>query len=62
METLGTHLLLELMGCNPGQLNDPEKVGGILVGAAEAAGATVLHHKFKTFEPQGVSGIVIIAE
>ncbi len=62
METLGTHLLLELYGSNSVQLDNLEFVQESLVRAAEEAGATILHHDFRKFKPQGVSGVVIIAE
>ena len=62
MNALGRHLLLELKDCDREVLNDLNLLRHILQEAATAAGATVLGDSFHQFEPQGVSGVVIIAE
>ncbi|MBI2859431.1 MAG: adenosylmethionine decarboxylase [Chloroflexi bacterium] len=62
MNALGYHLLLELKECNRDLLNDPVRLEGLLVGAANRAGATVVQKAFHQFNPHGVSGVVIIAE
>ena len=57
----GLHLLVEFWGA--GRLSDIDIVQRSLVGAAEAAGATVLHSYFHPFGPElGVSGVVVLAE
>lgn len=60
--TLGRHVLMELSGCSRKVLNDRDAIEQHLLGAAEMAGATVIAHSFRKFEPQGVSGFVMIAE
>ncbi len=62
MNALGKHLLLELKDCDREVLNDLSFLQSILPEAASEAGATVLGKSFHQFEPQGVSGVVIIAE
>ncbi len=62
MNALGKHLLLELKDCNREVLNDLGFLKGILSAAASEAGATVLGESFHQFKPQGVSGVVVIAE
>lgn len=62
MNALGTHLLLELHACDPQALNDLSLIREILIGAAERVGATVVGHSFHQFSPQGVTGVVSIAE
>jgi len=62
LNALGKHLLLELKGCDKEVLNDLSFLRGILLAAAGEAGATVLGESFHKFNPQGVSGVVIIAE
>ena len=62
MNALGKHLLLELKGCDKEALNDIGFLREALLAAAVGAGATVLGESFHQFEPQGVSGVVIIAE
>ena len=58
----GLHYLLELKDCNRETLNDLESLKKMLKTAATEAGATVLGDSFHQFEPQGVSGVVVIAE
>jgi S-adenosylmethionine decarboxylase proenzyme len=62
LDALGRHLLLELKGCDKEVLNDTGFLREVLLAAAGAAGATVLGESFHHFNPQGVSGVVIIAE
>ncbi|MFC1930032.1 adenosylmethionine decarboxylase [Chloroflexota bacterium] len=62
MNALGRHLLLELKDCRKEVLNDLDFLRGAMVAAADECGATVLGESFHPFEPQGVSGVVVIAE
>lgn len=62
MNALGKHLLLELKDCNRELLNDLEALKKLLSEAAVECGATVLGDSFHRFSPQGVSGVVVIAE
>ena len=62
MHALGNHLLLELKDCNKEVLNDLNLLRDILLSTAEEAGAIVLGESFHQFSPQGVSGVVLIAE
>lgn len=62
MDALGRHLLLELKDCRPEVLNDLDFLKNCLQNAAKKAGATVITDSFHQFTPQGVSGVVIIAE
>ena len=62
MNALGTHLLVELRDCDPTQLDDLPFIRETLLTAAEELGATVLGHHFHHFSPQGVTGIIAIAE
>jgi spermidine synthase len=62
MVGLGTHILLDLYGCTPGLLNDLEFLRQMSLEGVRRSGATILGDHFKRFEPQGVSGVVIIAE
>lgn len=62
MNTLGKHVLLELKDCDREVLNDLEAIKDILLTAATESGAAVMGESFHTFQPQGVSGVVIIAE
>ena len=62
MKALGKHLLLELNGCDYKLLNDIGFIKEIMLAAAKESGATVLGESFHQFSPQGVSGVIIIAE
>ncbi len=62
MNSLGTHLLLELKKCKKNILDDLDFVETAMLDAASEAKATVVEHKFHEFNPFGISGMVIIAE
>ncbi len=62
MLTLGRHLLVELYGCESARLDDRAAVRSALLATAELIGATVVGECFHNYAPQGVSGVVIIAE
>jgi len=62
LKALGRHIVCELSGCDPGLLSDVDGIHGMMVAAAKAARATIMESAFHRFEPQGVSGTVILAE
>ena len=62
MNALGTQLLLELKDCNPDLLDDLPYIRNALLEAAEKTGATIIGQSFHQFSPQGVTGVVAIAE
>ncbi len=62
MKTIGRHLIAEYYECSSHVLNDTEIVRRAMLDAAHAVGATVLGDVFHHFDPQGVSGTVVIAE
>lgn len=62
MDALGRHMLLELRECDKPVLDDLKYLENALVSAAKEAGATVIDQSFHQFAPQGVSGVVLIAE
>jgi len=62
LNALGKHLLLELKDCDKEVLNDIDFLKGALLAAASECGATVLGESFHQFNPQGVSGVMVIAE
>ncbi|MCG8550398.1 MAG: adenosylmethionine decarboxylase [Desulfobacterales bacterium] len=59
---LGRHITIEYYDCVSDVLLDKCEVESILLEAARQSGATVVSSSFHQFEPQGVSGVVIIAE
>jgi S-adenosylmethionine decarboxylase len=62
LKALGKHIVCELSGCDPETLADVDGIHTMMVAAARLAHATVMESAFHRFEPQGVSGTVILAE
>ena len=62
MNVLGLHLLLELKDCNPQLLDDLDYTRESLIQTAKQLGAHVVGESFHQFSPQGVTGILSIAE
>ena len=62
MNALGTHLLIEMQNCDKEALNDLGFLRDAMVSAAIDCGAMVMGESFHYFSPQGVSGVVVIAE
>lgn len=62
MKQLGRHVIAELTGCDPVVLDDLKKLRKIFKTAAEKAGATIVRSVFHRYHPQGVSGVIVIAE
>jgi S-adenosylmethionine decarboxylase len=62
LNALGRHLLVELYDCEKEPLNDLDFIRKVTLKAAIDCGAVVLGDSFHQFSPQGVSGVVVIAE
>jgi len=60
--SLGSHLLIELFGCDQKSLELEKSVGVAMNDAAVQSDATVVAQSFHEFKPYGVSGAVIIQE
>lgn len=60
----GVHLLGEWYGCptDTPQFTQAAALRELCVGAANEAGLTVVGESFYQFEPQGVTGTVLLAE
>lgn len=61
-DPLGIHYILEMYGCESQKLDDLETIEKTLNISANIAGATIISSKFHKFSPQGVSGVIVIAE
>ena len=59
---LGHHLLFDCYGCREPVLSDLAVVRDLLERAARAFGLTVIAEEFHQYQPQGVSGVLILAE
>lgn len=62
VETIGHHYIVEASGCSPDVIGKVESVEQIMVRAAEVAGVQVWSISFHRFNPNGVSGVVVISE
>ena len=62
MNALGRHILVELHDCDREALNNLDFVREVMLKAAIDCGAVILGESFHRFSPQGVSGVVVIAE
>lgn len=56
----GSHLIIDLWGAT--NLNDIAFIEKTLIKAVEEAGATLLHIHLHPFNPEGVSGVAVLAE
>jgi S-adenosylmethionine decarboxylase len=59
---VGKHCILELYDCNPQKLDDEAFLRTAITTAAKRAGATLLNLITHRFEPQGVTGLALLAE
>ena len=62
MDYLGRHFLAEFYRCSSEILNDKNKIADIMTRAVEVSNATIIKPFFHKFSPQGISGIIVIAE
>ena len=62
MKSLGRHLLAEYYNCDPKILMNIGSIEDVLVGAAKKCRAHIVDVVFHTFNPHGISGVVVIQE
>jgi len=62
MKILGRHLIAELTECDSLILNDQDLLERYMKDAVRLSGATIVKSVFHRYNPQGVSGVVVIAE
>lgn len=62
MKILGRHLLVEFTNCDKGALDNVQLLETAFKDAVAAAGATLVQSVFHRYNPQGVSGVIVIAE
>ena len=59
---LGKHFLVELTDCDRQIIDDEIELRLLLLTAVGLSGARIISDSFHKFSPQGVTGVVIIAE
>ncbi len=62
MKKLGRHLIAEFADCNSQKLADVDFIEDCMNEAVRKSGATIINSIFHKYNPQGVSGVVVIAE
>jgi S-adenosylmethionine decarboxylase len=62
IENIGRHSILELYQCDPTKLNDEAFIRTTITSAAKIAGATLINLVTHSFNPQGVTGLALLAE
>jgi S-adenosylmethionine decarboxylase proenzyme len=58
----GRHYLVDLVNCDPATLRLVGPTREVFLRAAQESNATIMGEKFHQFEPEGVSGVLLIAE
>ena len=61
-DTVGKHCILELYNCDSAKLDDEAFLRDTITSAAKRAGATLLNLITHRFQPQGVTGLALLAE
>ena len=59
---LGLHVLMEFHDCSFEKLNNMNLLEQLMNNAANLANATIIKSVFHQFSPQGVTGVVVVAE
>jgi len=59
---LGIHYLAEFFDCDRARIDDAAYIEQIMIDATKLSGATMIRPLFHQFSPQGVSGVIVIAE
>lgn len=62
MSIKGQHLICEYYECNSNTLDNLEKMEQLLLEAAHRANAKVINKFFHKFSPNGITGVVMLAE
>lgn len=62
MKILGRHLIVEYSDCDKRSLDDVRLLEETMNEAVRRSGATIVRSVFHRYNPQGVSGVVVIAE
>lgn len=59
---LGTHYLAEFFNCDRSKIDDMAFIERVMIEATELSGGRMIKPFFHQFSPQGISGVIVIAE
>ena len=60
--TYGRHIAMDLRDVSFDKLNDCEYLKSVMVEAVSRSGATIVGESFVRFNPQGVTGVLVLSE
>ncbi len=60
-KTFGDHYLIELIDCDTDKLKFVDDVRSVMLAAAERSNSQIVASDFHQFEPEGVSGVILIS-
>ena len=60
--TVGRHVTMDLRGAPYEKLNDSVYLKRVMIEAAHRCGATIVGEQFVKFDPQGVTGVLVLSE
>ncbi len=60
--TVGRHVTMDLRGAPYEKLNDSAYLKRVMIEAAHRCGATIVGEQFVKFDPQGVTGVLVLSE
>lgn len=60
--SLGEHFLIDYYECDAKLINDLKHIRESMLEAAKRSKATIINDNFHQFSPQGISGVIVIAE
>ncbi|WP_031409549.1 adenosylmethionine decarboxylase [Geobacillus vulcani] len=61
MNIEGKHIIIDAFECDPARLNHIVHLEQLLAKAAQEAGMTVLYSYFHPFQPQGITGMLVLS-
>jgi S-adenosylmethionine decarboxylase len=62
VSSIGKHYLVDLYGCPSKVISNVSFLKDMAIAAVKESKATVLEIKVRTFQPQGVTGFIMLAE
>ena len=62
MIALGKHMTIEVYDCDEHLINDVQALEAACLKVVRDSGATIIKQNFQRFDPQGISGFIIISE
>jgi len=62
MTQLGTHVLIDVFGCDFSEINNKKFIKKLMIDAAKVSGAKIEKFSAKKFKPQGLTVLILVSE